>query len=128
MGKKNHKGIGEKVTGNKQSVNNVNALLLNISCFVDNVSDVNQHGLKCIYTNADSLLNKLDEFKSRFLQEKPDIVAITEVIPKNMRYVISKAELDLKGYERFPSSFPCKAKCGVVIYISKVHSMLVKLI
>ena len=64
MGKKNYKGIGEKVNGHKQSVNNVNALLLNSSCFVDNVSDFNQHGLNCIYTNADSLLNKLDEFKS----------------------------------------------------------------
>ena len=35
-----------------------------------------------------------------------------------MRYVISKAELDLKGYELFPSSFPLKAKHGVVIYIT----------
>ena len=35
-----------------------------------------------------------------------------------MRYVISKAELDLKGYELFPSSFPLKAKRGVVIYIT----------
>lgn len=114
---KNCKGIGEKVNGYKQSVNIVNALLLDSPNFVYNVSDFNQHGLNCIYTNANSLLNKLDEFKSRFLQEKPDIKAITEVIPKNMRYVISKAELDLKAYKLFPSSFPGKAKRGIVIYI-----------
>ena len=51
------------------------------------------------------------------MNSSPGIIAITEVIPKNMRYVISKAELDLKGYELFPSSFPGKAKRGIVIYI-----------
>ena len=43
--------------------------------------------LTCIYTNADSFLNKFDEFKNRYLMdsEKPDIIAIIEVLPKNSR-------------------------------------------
>ena len=96
---------------------------MNSSSFVDNASDFNQHDLNCLNTNADSLLNKLDEFKSRFLHEKPDIIDITEVLPKSMKYVISKAELDLKGYELFPSNWaieqsnPGKTKRGIVIYI-----------
>lgn len=44
------------------------------------------------------------------MNSSPDIIAITEVIPKNITYVISKAELDLKGYELFPCGFPGKAK------------------
>ena len=39
------------------------------------------NGLKCFYTNADSLPNKLDEFKVRAqeVDEGYDIIAITEV-------------------------------------------------
>ncbi|CAG2239332.1 unnamed protein product [Mytilus edulis] len=83
------------------------------------VNDFNHQGLCCIYTNADSFMNKLDEFKTRFLcdAKTPDIIAITEVVPKNMRYILTKAELNLNGYELFPSNFPGKAKRGIIVYI-----------
>ena len=79
-------------------------------------SDFNSQSLKCIYTNADSFLNKFDEFKQRYVSEneKPDIIAITEVLPKNMRYTVNKAELDIEGYEIFPGEFPMGAKRGIV--------------
>ena len=41
--------------------------------------------LKIIYTNADSLTNKLELIKLIVLREKPEIVAITEVLPKNYK-------------------------------------------
>ena len=73
-----------------------------------------------MYTNADSLLNKLDELKSRFMgEESPDIIMITEVVPKNLRYTLNKAEIDLNGYEMFPSGFPTDARRGVVIYAKR---------
>jgi len=41
-------------------------------------------------------LNKMDEIKNRFLADStPDIIAVTEVLPKNMRLNIIKAELEL---------------------------------
>jgi hypothetical protein len=50
---------------------------------------------------------------------KPDIIAITEVLPKNMRYTVNKAELDIEGYELFPGEFPIGAKRGIIIYVKK---------
>ena len=35
-----------------------------------------QHGLKCLYTNANSLINKMDEL--RYRAEEMDIIAVTE--------------------------------------------------
>jgi hypothetical protein len=51
--------------------------------------------------------------------EKPDIIAITEVLPKNMRYTVNKAELDIEEYELFPGEFPIGAKRGIIIYVKK---------
>ncbi|CAG2255166.1 unnamed protein product [Mytilus edulis] len=42
--------------------------------------------LKYIYTNADSFMNKYDEFKLRYLsdiKQAPEIIMVTEVLPKN---------------------------------------------
>jgi exonuclease III len=66
-------------------------------------------------------LNKIEEFKIRFLSDEniPDIIAITEVVPKNMRYTLNKAEIELSGYELFPSNFPGSARRGVIIYVRK---------
>jgi hypothetical protein len=41
-----------------------------------------------------------------FYKAQTDIIAITEVVPKNMRYTLNKAEIELSGYELFPSNFP----------------------
>ena len=77
------------------------------------------HSLLCISTNADSFLNKIEEFKNRFLNtDRPDIIAITEVLPKNARYPLTKAELQLPGYEMFPNNFPDKSKRGTIIYVT----------
>ena len=51
--------------------------------------------------------------------EKPDSIAITEVLPKNMRYTVNKAELDIEGYELFPGEIPIGAKRGIIIYVKK---------
>jgi hypothetical protein len=77
--------------------------------------------LKCIYTNADSFLNTFEEFKQRYVSESetPDTIAITEVLPKNMRYTVNKADLDIEGYELFPGEFPIGAKRGIIIYVKK---------
>jgi exonuclease III len=81
----------------------------------------NSQNPRCIYKNGYSLLNKIEEFKIRFLSDEniPDIIAITEVVPKNMRYTLNKAEIELSGYELFPSIFPGSARRGAIIYVRK---------
>ena len=38
--------------------------------------------LKCWSTNADSLINKMNELKARIYLFKPDIIVVTEIYPK----------------------------------------------
>jgi hypothetical protein len=69
-------------------------------------------------TNADSLLNKRKELQVYVYEESPDIIAITEIIPKNMRDPIEKAEITLSGYELF-SNLENRAERGVALWIKK---------
>ena len=68
-------------------------------------------GLNCIYLNADSLLNKRDELKAVVSQTEPDIIAITEVLPKNTRTPVQPSELRLEGYNLFWNSNPRRGVC-----------------
>ena len=56
---------------------------------------------KCLYTNSDSLLNKRDELQALIEMHDPDIIAITEVTPKNCRYEVQECEITLAGYDLF---------------------------
>ena len=38
--------------------------------------------VKCFYTNADQLRNKLDELNLQISLEEPDFISVTEVLPK----------------------------------------------
>ena len=57
--------------------------------------------LTCWYTklNADSLINKLDELKSRILLRHPDIICVSEVFPKHCSYDVTAAEFCIDGYD-----------------------------
>ena len=112
---KNQEKKARKLDGRNIVHSNVNSF--NRSSLVCSV--FNPQNLHCIYTNADSLLNKIEEFKIRFLSDEniSDIIAITEVVPKNMRYTLNNAEIELSGYELFPSNFPGSARRGVIIYM-----------
>lgn len=39
-------------------------------------------GLKCLYSNVDQLLNKMEDLKSLISDNEPDITLLTEIIPK----------------------------------------------
>ena len=45
-----------------------------------------------MYTNADSLLNKMDELRRDIQAKDPDIIAITEVEPKKFRFPVTKGQ------------------------------------
>ena len=52
-----------------------------------------------MYTNADSLMNKLSELKAQVTQSQPMITGITKVKPKKGRFNILPCELQLEGYD-----------------------------
>ena len=118
MGKEVGKSQEKGVEKNKTDVN---------SSFVFKSSCLNRHAkvkafndLHCFYTNADSLPNKFGELKTR-VQERDksyDIIGITEVNPKNCRYLPGKAELEIEGYELFINNANSKRQ-GISMYIKK---------
>ena len=57
--------------------------------------------LKCFYTNADSLINKFTEFKARVESHGCMGIAITEVKPKNQKFLLNTAELGLSDYDLY---------------------------
>jgi hypothetical protein len=71
------------------------------------------------YTNADGFLNKRSEL-GLLLQNakcKPNIIAITEVRPKNLKHNLLNSELNLKGYNMFSVNIEDQTGRGIVIYV-----------
>ena len=57
------------------------------------------NNLKFYYTNADCLLNKIDELEILIQVIKPDIIIVTEVFPKNLKVSnIDSNEYKVKGF------------------------------
>ena len=65
--------------------------------------------------------NKWDEFCVDIKNKgrEPDIIMLNEVLPKNFRFQLTKAEITLEGYEMFPESFPADMSRGTVIYVKE---------
>ena len=89
-------------------------------------SKLNSTNLPCMnimFTNADQLTTlKMTELNKRVMQEKPMVIAICEVKPKNSK---ERAEQDyiIPGYSFHPLNLDSDTGRGVVIYI---HSSLDK--
>ena len=47
--------------------------------------------LSCMYTNADTLTNKMTELKAYVEHHNPCIIAVTEIIPKNYEWLWSES-------------------------------------
>ena len=57
--------------------------------------------LDVLYTNADSLTNKKAELEAIVTNSKPDIICITETMPKNSKYKREECELNIEGYSGY---------------------------
>ena len=81
-------------------------------------------GLKCLYTNADQLMNKMEDLRSMIADDLPDIMIITEVIPKAQKHAISEALLNVDGFQKFTNfsfteeNLGASGRRGVVIYVN----------
>ncbi len=60
-------------------------------------TNAKKFGLNCLYYNTDSLTNKRTELETFIINHCPHIVFITETLPKNANYGISKAEWEVSG-------------------------------
>ena len=87
------------------------------SCSIPFVTDdYSAKFLRCWYTNADSLINKLEELKCRMTESCPDIVCITEVFPKHCVADVSVVNLQINGYNCYCSAFSHSNR-GVCLYV-----------
>ena len=79
---------------------NTDSLINTVEDFNDTIpfstGDYSMKSLKCWYTNADSLLNKLDKLKCRINSSQPDIVYVTEVF--HCVTEVSIASVRIEGY------------------------------
>jgi len=82
------------------------------------LSDTDQK-FSVLYTNADSLHNKINELKliiSSF-QSKPSLIAITEIKHKN-KWQTNFSELALSGYDLYSNDLDSSSR-GIIVYVSK---------
>ena len=78
---------------------------------------------KVLYTNADQFLNKRDDLLLHIAANEPDVIMITEVLPKVQPSFISDVQLQIPGYNLYTNF---KLNCdlsgtkgrGIVIYLS----------
>ena len=75
LGKNHQAEIIDRAT----ATNNERDMTSVIPNILPNYSD---SGLEYLYTNADQLLNKIEELKMHIADDEPDVIIITEVIPK----------------------------------------------
>ena len=76
-----------------------------------------------MYTNADSLFNKLGELQTLISEKKYDIIAITEIFPKNQNLDNNDKLWNMPGYTfHYPTQKVFTAR-GCVIY-TKVEDFL----
>ena len=79
--------------------------------------------LTCLYTNADQFPNKKTELMYRLgnMSEPPDIIAITEMKPKNSRYQLLPTEYAIDGYTAHPALSGEHSR-GIVVWTSNSMS------
>ena len=69
-------------------------------------------GIKFLYTNADQFVNKRDCLLAQIADDEPDVIMITEVIPKSQANPIAPALLALEGYKPSFNFEPSSEKLG----------------
>ena len=73
-------------------------------------------GLKCMYTNADSIANKWSELETLVCIHQPDIIGITEIFPKGKDFELSSYVL--KGFQQIMNGkFTDKGNRGAVLFV-----------
>ena len=77
-------------------------------------TDANNNKLNCFYTNARSVVNKMDELELYVHEEKPNIIGITETWENSK---IENSEISFEGYQTFRKDRKDRIGGGVLLYI-----------
>lgn len=90
-------------------VNNVNSCKVNTS----------NNKFYIIYTNADSLCNKVSDLRILLgsMNHTPDIIVITEVNSKQRKNKMSESEFFLENYNIFSANIGCINSRGIIIFV-----------
>ena len=80
----------------------------------------NNYYYSVLYSNIDSLLNKRRLLDVRIAQEDPDLILLTEILPKRCKTPVEESELKINGYDLHSNISYKSCKRGVLIY-SKIH-------
>ena len=76
--------------------------------------------LICIHVNADTLTNKLVEFEFIVNKENPDIIGVSEILPKNLKRQIFPEEFNIKGYNMvYHKNIADNIGRGTIVYIKE---------
>ena len=78
-----------------------------------NSTHVVEQGLKVIYTNIDTFLNKREELETLINQQNPEVICLVEILPKSGNYVFNECEFSINGYHSY---FSTNKKRGVAVY------------
>ena len=74
--------------------------------------------LVCLQLNADTLTNKLPELEAIIRQYNPDIVGVSEVLPKNYNNKIYPEEFNIQGYNTIShENVPKNSGRGSLMYL-----------
>jgi hypothetical protein len=90
------------------------------SCTSTSLNSTGKH-INIMYTNADSLRNKLDElkFKIENNQHRPHKICLTEYKQKVSKSFIDMCEYNLEGHNMYRDSESAPGT-GVIIYVDEI--------
>ena len=85
-----------------------------------NNSSANSCNLCGMYTNAENLINKRSELLTIISTDNPDIICITETLPKYTHLPINECKLQVHDYGCFSNTTESSCNRGVVIYVKNI--------
>ena len=77
--------------------------------------EIKIRGCTLLYTNIDTITNKMHELQVKITETKAKIIAVVEIHPKNSRYQLTASELNIKNFQLFFE--PDSEGRGVCIYV-----------
>ena len=109
-----------------ESLNSVSSDNVSVSSSADSLDDsqstINfslkeKGGLKCFYTNCDSIANKWSELEALIYIHQPDIIGLTEAFSKRNES-INMSEYEIDGFQQFSNPrFVGKGNRGTILFI-----------
>ena len=65
-----------------------------------------------LYTNADQFICKQDDICLLICNDEPDLIVVTEAVPKAQRVPIASAQLSIPGYVHYTNFEPSSLNLG----------------